>query len=169
MKPIIQAAVDSGRPPLELILNEPDRKRSKWDGMLIKGLYLNKAYEIEGYPVWVEESPDVTFKAVPRVIRSLQVVEAEQAKESARGDKATKGKRFHAEAVLRKGAKWPTRADWEARKRAGEVVPEDGVSARVTAEAEARAKDKVAADPEAQRIVAEFRERFKNLPGRMDE
>lgn len=161
MKPIVQAAVDSGRPPLELILNEPDRKRSKWDGMLIKGLYLANAYEVEGYPIWVEESPDVTFKSVPRVIRSLAVVEKAQSDESKKGDSATRGKRFHAEAVLAPGAKWPTRADWEARRARGEVVPEDGVDAKVVEEAEARAKAKVDSDPEAQRIIAEFRDRFK--------
>lgn len=160
MKPIVQAAVDSGRPPLELLLNEPDRKRSKWDGMLIKGLYLAKAYEIEGYPIWVEESPDVTFKSVPRVIRSLAVVEKAQSDESKK-DNPTKGKRFHAEAVLAKGAKWPTRIDWESRKAHGEIIPEDGVDTKVAEEAENRARAKAELDPEAQRIIAEFQDRFK--------
>lgn len=171
MKHAVQAAVDSGRPPLELLLNQPDRKRSKWDGMLIKGLYMAKSFEIEGYPIWVEESPDVSFKAVPRVIRSLAVVEAEQKKETAKGDRATKGKRFHAEAVLAPGKKWPTRKDWLDRHAAGEIIPEEGVQTRFTEEAEARAAEKVAADPEAQRIVAEFREKFKKvntLPAKME-
>lgn len=169
MKPIIQAAVDSGRPPLELLLNQPDRKRSKMDGILIKALYLNKAYEIEGYPIWVEESPDVSFKAIPRVIRSLQVVEIEQDKESKK-DNPTKGKRFHAEAVLRPGAKWPTRADWEKRHRSGEVVPEEGVSLRqskIAEDAEARAAEKAAQDPEVQKVLAEFEAMRKSRAGSM--
>lgn len=168
MKPIIQAAVDSGRPPLELILNQPDRKRSKWDGMLIKGLYLAKAYEIEGYPIWVEESDAISFKAVPRVIRSLKVVEEAQAKESAKGERAAKGKRFHAEAVLAPGRTWPTRLEWEKRRSNGEVIPEEGVSTKATEEAEARAKAKVEGDPEAQRIIAEFQKKYNKAPAKME-
>lgn len=169
MKPIIQAAVDSGRPPLELLLNDPDRKRSKMDGILIKALYLNKAYEIEGHPIWVEESPDVSFKAVPRVIRSLQVVEIEQEKEGKK-DNPVKGKRFHAEAVLRPGAKWPTRLEWEKRHKAGEIIPEDGVTLRETKiaeDAETRAAAKVAGDPEVQKVLAEFEARRKSRTGSM--
>lgn len=168
MKPIIQAAVDSGRPPLELLLDQPERKRSRWDGMLIKGLYLSNAYDIEGYPVWVEESDAVTFEAVPRVIRSLKVVEEAQAKESAKGDRARKGIRFHAEARLLPGRQWPTRREWEERHAAGERPPEGGVNPRSAAEAEERARAKVEADPEAQRIVAEFRERFKKPDAKME-
>lgn len=168
MKPVIQAAVDSGRPPLELLLNDPGRKRSKWDGMLIKGLYLNNAYDIEGYPIWVEESDAVSFEAKPRVIRSLKVVEEAQAKESAKGDRARKGIRFHAEAKLLPGRTWPTRKDWEQRHARGEIIPEEGMQPRGAEEAEARAKAKVDADPEAQRIVAEFRERFNKSTAKME-
>ncbi|AXC37907.1 tail assembly chaperone [Microbacterium phage Jacko] len=168
MKPIIQAAVDSGRPPLELLLDQPDRKRSRWDGMLIKGLYLSNAYDIEGYPVWVEESDAVTFEAVPRVIRSLKVVEEAQNRESKKGENARRGLRFHAEARLLPGRQWPTRKDWEERHAAGERPPEDGVVPKGAEEAEARAKAKVEADPEAQRIVAEFRERFKKPDAKME-
>ncbi|QAU07380.1 tail assembly chaperone [Microbacterium phage Platte] len=170
MKPIIQAAVDSGRPPLELLLDQPNRKRGKWDGKLIKALYLNKAYEVEGYPIWVEESPDIRFEAVPRVIRSLQVVEIAQDAESKR-DNPTKGKRFHAEARLRPGAKWPSRKDWEKRHRSGEVVPEDGVTVRqskIAEDAEARAAAKVAQDPEVQKVLAEFEARRKARTGNME-
>lgn len=166
MRSVIQAAVDSGRPPLELLLDEPGRKRCRLDGILIKALYMYNAYEIEGYPIWVEESPDITFKAVPRVIRSLKVVEIEQDKESQKKN-PEKGKRFHAEAVLRKGAKWPTRREWEERRARGEVVPEGGVNATaITAEAEERARLKAEGDPEVERIVAEFRDKF-NAAGSM--
>lgn len=162
--------MDSGRPPLELILNQPDRKRSKWDGILIKALYLNKAYEIEGYPIWVEESKDIQFKAVPRVIRSLQVVEIAQDAETKK-DNPVKGKRFHAEAVLRPGAKWPTRADWDKRHRSGEVIPEDGVTARqskIAEDAEDRAAAKAAEDPEVQKVLAEFEAKRKSRAGSME-
>jgi hypothetical protein len=135
--------------------------------MLIKGLYLANAYEIEGYPIWVEESDAITFEAVPRVIRSLQAVEVAQAAESKK-ENPTKGKRFHAEARLARGRKWPTRKDWEERHRRGEIVPEDGVVAKGLEAAEDRAREKVANDPKAQQIIAEFRERFKTPTAKME-
>lgn len=170
MKPIIQAAVDSGRPPLELILDQPNRKRGKWDGKLIKALYLNKAYEVEGYPIWVEESKDIEFKAVPRVIRSLQVVEAAQEAESKK-DNPTKGKRYHAEAVLRPGGQWPTRMGW-AKDHSKRQLDQEEFStvrqSRIAEEAEQRAAAKVAQDPEVQKVLAEFEAKRKARAGNME-
>lgn len=161
MKPIIQAAIESGRPPLELLLDEPNRERTRLDGILIKAYYLQQSYEIEGYPIWVEESPDITFEPKSRVIRSLAVVENAQSKAGGKDGKTTPGKRFWAEAKLRAGAKWPTRRDWLDRKKSGEQVPEDGVDAKRVEAAEARAAARVAQDPEAEAIIAEFQKRFK--------
>lgn len=139
------------------------------DGILIKALYLYKAYEVEGYPIWVEQSGDIEFKAVPTVIRSLKVVEIAQEAESKK-DNPEKGKRFHAEAVLTPGAKWPTRKDWEQRRKSGEIEP-DGVSnarlSRIAEDAEARAAAKVAEDPEVQKVLAEFEARRKSRAGSM--
>lgn len=167
MKSIIQAAIESGRPPLELLLDQPNRERSRLDGILIKAYYLQKAYEVDGYPIWIEESTDVDFVAKGRVIRSLAVVEKAQEAEGKKKH-TTHGKRFHAEVILHDGAKWPTRAAWIARRAAGHVVPEDGVSPERRAEAEERAKQKAAENPEVAAIVAEFAERFNKQPGRMD-
>lgn len=140
------------------------------DGILIKALYLYKAYEVEGYPIWVEDSPDIGFKAVGKVIRSLQVVEIEQERESKK-DNPEKGKRFHAEAVLKPGAKWPTRADWEARRRKKEPMPNDRATIRqgkIAEEAEARAAAKAAQDPEVQKVLAEFEAKRKSRAASME-
>ena len=157
MKPIIRAAVDSGRPPLELLLDEPDRRRCRWDGKLIKALYLNEAFEVEGHPIWVEESPDITFQAKRRVIRSAAVVEAAQ---ETHGKKKhpEKGVRYYAKAVLKPGAKWPSRAEWQERqsKRAN---PEDARDEKMTQrarEAEERARVKAESNPEVRRILEEL-------------
>lgn len=167
MKPIIRAAVDSGRPPLELLLDEPNRKRCKWDGKLIKALYLNEAFEIEGYPVWVEESDSIFFKAKRHKIRSLAVVEAAQQTHQEKKN-PEKGVRFSAEAKLKPGHKWPTRADW-IKKRSG--VVEDitaDTDAERAAEAEERARAKVQQDPEVAAILAEFEEKRNKRTGKMD-
>lgn len=167
MKSIIQAAIESGRPPLELLLDQPNRERSRLDGILIKAYYLQRAYEIDGYPIWIEESTDVDFVAKARVIRSLAVVERAQEAEGKKKNPMP-GKRFHAEVVLHEGAKWPTRADWLARRAAGHEVPEDGVNAERRIEAEERAREKAADNPEVAAIVAEFEAMFNKRPGRMD-
>lgn len=167
MKPIIQAAIESGRPPLELLMDEPNRERTRLDGTLIKAYYLQKAYEIDGYPVWVEESPNVTFESKTRVIRSLAVVEAAQEAESKKKSPRA-GKRFHAEAKLRPGASWPTRAEWMAGRSGGAEYAEDSTLVDRTREAEERAAALVAQNPEAAHIVAKFAERFKSTAGSMD-
>lgn len=160
MKPVIRAAVDTGRPPLELLLEQPDRPWTKWDYRLIKGLYRSELFEVEGHPVWVEESPDIVFEARRKKIRSMAVVEAAQ---DTHGNKKhpEKGVRFYAEAKLKPGAKWPTYKDW-AERRAGKAdLHETGNDKKRVSEAEARAKAKVDADPELARIVAEAEAKLK--------
>lgn len=160
MKPIIRAAVESGRPPLELLLDEPGRERDKWDGKLIKALYLNEAFEIEGHPVWVEESPNVVFEAKRKKIRSLAVVEAAQ---DTHGKKKNpeKGVRFYADAKLKPGATWPTRKEWLDMRAGKERPAESGENAQRISEAEERAKARVANNPEVARIVAEAEAKLK--------
>ena len=145
---------------MELILDQPGRPRDKWDGKLIKALYLNEAFEVEGHPVWVEESPNVVFEAKRKKIRSLAAVEAAQ---ETHGKKKNpdKGIRFYADARLKPGATWPTRQEWLDRRRAGEGAVETGESAERVAEAEERARVKVAQNPEVARIVAEAEAKLK--------
>lgn len=168
MKPIIRAAVDSGRPPLELILDEPNRKRCKWDGKLIKALYLNEAFEVEGYPIWIEESPDISFVARTKIIRSAAVVEKAQDDEGKKKN-PRRGVRFYAEAKLAGGATWPTRRAWMERHSSRPAIdPEDTMAAERIADAEERAKAKVQENPEIARIVAEAEAKLKSRTGKME-
>lgn len=168
MKPIIRAAIDSGRPPLELLLDEPNRKRSRWDGILIKAIYLQEAYELEGYPIWYEESDAIAFEVRHRDVRSQAVVERAQKAESKK-DNPTPGRRFYAVPKLVPGKKWPTRKAWLASKSRGEQAPDDeAVDLKRIEEAEDRAKLKAEANPDVERIVAEFERRFKSANGSMD-
>lgn len=169
MKPLIRAAVDSGRPPLELILDHPDRKRCKWDGILIKALYMLESYELEGWPLWIEESTSIRFESRHRDVRSAAVVEAAQKTESKK-DNPTAGRRFYAVPKLIPGHKWPTRREWLEGKRRGEATPGDEVAdIKRAEEAEARAAAKAAANPDVDAIVAEFERRFNSRNGRMDQ
>ena len=169
MKTIIRAAVDSGRPPLELLLDEPDRPRCKWDGKLIKALYLQEAFELEGYPIWVEESPAVSFMARRRDVRSLKAVEDAQAAHGKKKDPPN-GVRFYAEAKLLPGHTWPTRAEWMKKKSQspGEFEALDEQAEQRISEAEARAAEKVASNPEATRIIEEALARVKRASDRLD-
>lgn len=167
MKPIIRAAIDSGRPPLELLLDEPNRPRGKWDGKLIKALYLNEAFDIEGYPIWVEESPNVQFVARTKTIRSQQVVDSKRSKLKP----GAHGVRVYAEAKLMPGKKWPTRKEWMSRDRVAdnEMDADDLKAIQRAKEAEERAAAKVAKNPEVQRIVDEVKAKLKSRAGRLDE
>lgn len=169
MKPIIRAAIDSGRPPLELLLDDPGRKRSKWDGILIKALYLQEAYELEGYPIWIEESDAIRWEVGHRDVRSLSVVEKAQKDESGKKN-PTPGRRFYAVPKLLPGRKWPTRQEWLDRRASGQTTPEDGtVDLERIEAAEERARLKAEANPDVESIIAEFERRFKSADGRMDQ
>lgn len=169
MKTIIRAAVDSGRPPLELLLDEPDRPRCKWDGKLIKALYLQEAFDLEGHPIWVEESPAVSFVARRRDVRSLKVVEDATAAHQ-KGKNPANGARFYAEAKLLPGQTWPTRTEWLKKKTQspGEFAASDKVAEARIAEAEARAAEKAAANPDVARIIDEVKARVKRASDRLD-
>lgn len=116
-----------------------------WDARLIKAYYHMEAMEIEGHPIWVEESPAISFEAKRRKIRSLAAVEAAQ--ETHRKKKnPEKGVRFVAIAKLKPGVKWPTRADWIAKQN-GTAQPDSEVDEKILARNKAqeeRAKKKLA-------------------------
>lgn len=168
MKPIIRAAVDSGRPPLELLLDQPNRPRDKWDGKLIKALYLNEAFDVEGYPIWVEESDAVQFVAKTKTVRSQQVLESRRAKLKP----GAHGVRVYAEAKLLPGRKWPTRREWLDRnkaKTADDYLDAEDMKAHERARAaEQRAAAKVAADPKIAAIVAEVQEKLNRRADKLD-
>lgn len=164
MKTIIRAAVDSGRPPLELLLDRPNRPRSKWDGKLIKALYMNEAFDIDGHPIWVEESKDIDFQLGRRVFRSKAIVQ--KAEEDHRKKKnPERGVQFYAKPVLKPGKKWPTRAGWLKKQDGPDVEDlQDEKMLKRAAEAEERAAAKAAADPEVQRILDQLAAQRKGTP-----
>ena len=88
---------------------------SKWDLKLVHAFYLNQAFEIDGHPIHVEESPDIIWVARRKKLRSAEVVDRENERlQKSKGK--NHGIRVFAEPTLKPGAKWPTRAAWQARK-----------------------------------------------------
>ena len=145
--PVIEAAIQSGLPPLALIADDPSRtgKYSKWDLKLIKAYYINKAFEVDGRPVWVEESPDIVWTAKSKVMRSAAAVEKEQERIGNMKGSNKHGLRVYAVPNLRPGASWPTRESWaKQREKTYEPDADQKINER-NQSAEQRAAAKLAA------------------------
>lgn len=165
----MEAGIASGYPPLALLFREPKRKASRWDMILITAYHLEKMLSIEGFPIWIEESKDVSFEAKKRVIRSVAAVDARRSRDSDAASKSKKpvphGTTYYAVPRLAPGAKWPTYESWMAQRQ-GRVEEEDIDSAEfekreekvkaMKAGADARAAQQVAGDPDLQAIIDRF-------------
>jgi len=146
---------------LALLMNEPKREYSHWDMKLIKAYYFEQSYQIDGFPIWVEESPNVSFVARSKVIRSQAVIEAAQANENKKKN-PTHGKRFYAEPVVTAGGLWPRRKDWQERERNRAEANLNEMQQRRAEGAEERASVKAADNPEISEIISKFRKKFGN-------
>lgn len=140
-------------------MNDPKRKYSRWDMKLIKAYYFEQSYQIEGFPVWVEDSPNVQFVAKSKVIRSQAVIEKAQEAESKKKH-PTHGKRFYAEPVVTSGGTWPRRSDWQDKERRRASAARAEVDQRRVDAAEERAKQKAVDNPEIQDIIKKFQKKF---------
>lgn len=146
---------------MALLMNDPKREYSRWDMKLIKAYYLEQSYQVEGFPIWVEESPNVQFIAKSKVIRSQAVVETAQDKENKKKN-PTKGKRFYAEPVVTGGGTWPRRKDWRMAQVEKISVARSEIDQNRALEAEERAAKKASGDPEIQNIIKKFSKKFGN-------
>ena len=126
---------------------------------LIKAYYFEESYQVDGFPIWVEESPNVSFVARSRVIRSQAVIEAAQAAENKKKN-TTHGKRFYAEPVVTTGGRWPRRKDWQEKQRNSAASNLSEVQQRRAKEAEERASAKASDNPEVKDIITKFRKKF---------
>lgn len=128
---MVRAAVASNIPPLALIFEDESRHRkyTKWDYRLIKAVYAMEHYEVNGYPVWVEESPDVTFKAKKKTIRSKAAVEKLERSLTRGGKETAPGTIVYPTVEIKSGGSWPRRADWLERKAKAKEAPDAGPEA----------------------------------------
>lgn len=144
---------------MALLLNEPKREYSRWDMKLIKAYYFEQSYQVDGFPIWVEESPNVSFVAKSKIIRSQAVIEAAQAVEGKKKHK-THGKRFYAEPVVTSGGRWPRRKDWQDRQRGIALDNLSEIQQKRAEQAEERASVKASENQEVQDIIKKFRKKF---------
>lgn len=136
-------------------MDDPGRREyCKWDLKLIKAFYINKAFEIDGHPIHIEESKDIAWVAETRTLRSAAAVDALQDRLSQSKAK-NHGVRVVAVPKLREGATWPTRAAWRAgmTQRSVDASAGDQKLKNVGAQQEARAAAKLAAMREAETPV----------------
>lgn len=128
---------------MALLMDDPSRSAyCKWDLKLIKAYYINQAFDIDGHPPWVEDSPDILWTAKKKTLRSAKAVEDEQEKlGKAKGN--TNGVRVMAVPVLRKGASWPTRKAWSEGLSRRPELDEDSKMSKVAAAQEERARIKL--------------------------
>lgn len=122
--------MESRIPPTALLLEDTGRTSyTFWDHRLIKALYAKDNWEVEGYPIWVEESRNVSFRAETKIIRSRSAVDRkEKALNKIHKEGLPPGMTIYPKAVLKDGESWPRRSDWLAAKaegRATDVVDED--------------------------------------------
>lgn len=142
-------------------MNDPKREYSRWDMKLIKAYYFEQSYQVDGFPIWVEDSPNVQFVAKSKIIRSQAVVEKAQAGEGKKKN-PTHGKRFYAEPVVTNGKRWPRRKDWQERQSQKALAARAEIEQLRAEQAEERAKQKTADNPEIQDIIKKFQKKFGN-------
>lgn len=133
-RPLIEAAISSGRPPASLLLGDYKRTWGEWDDKLVAALAFLNRYEVEGWPVWIEESPRIKFEAKKKTIRSRQAIEKMrwQDEKKRSGDKKGKGRQekppafgvhYYVLPVTTDGGLWPRKAEWlEAQKEKTEAT-----------------------------------------------
>lgn len=128
-------------------MDDPSRREyCKWDLKLIKAFYINKAFEVDGHPIHIEESPDIAWVAETRTLRSAAAVDALQERLSNSKSK-NHGVRVVAVPKLREGATWPTRSAWHesmSQKSSAAAVGDQKLKS-VAIQQEARAAAKLAA------------------------
>ena len=129
---------------MALLTDDPSRsgKYCKWDLKLIKAYYINEAFEIDGHPPWVEDSPNIKWTTKLKKIRSAEAVEREQERLS-KSKSSNHGVRVVAIPELRDGAKWPTRQEWSDRLNKKPDEGDGSKMSRVAAEQEERARIKL--------------------------
>lgn len=152
LRPYIKTSIATGQPVTALLLHEPNRARTKWDDLIITASHLLEQYEVDGWPVWIEESPRVVFEGKFRVSKSIAAIEKKQwemRENKGKNDKRPKfGRQFYSVPKTLDGGPLPTRAEWlEMREKKTNVKKlSDGREV------------KIAADPD---LMEEYRNRAK--------
>lgn len=129
--PLVKSALSMGMPPLAVLAEDPKRKKyTRWDIRLVRAYHDREHWDVNGYPIWVEESKDVEFKAKKKVIRSKAVVEAAEKAyqkslhpEKGPAKPGTPGLTFYPTMKVKEGKSYPRFEDW-VKTRNGQAAPD---------------------------------------------
>lgn len=138
-----------------MLANDPKRKKyTAWDLKLVRAYHDREHWNVNGYPIWVEESKSVEFVGKSKVIRSKEAVDiAERAYhkrlEVKNGpSKPTRpGITFYPEMRVRAGHSYPRFEDWAKERANAQPTADDTRSEKLRRrqeEAEERARAKLA-------------------------
>lgn len=148
----LKASISYQQPPLKFILEDPEHVVwNMWDVRIANAYQMMLDYQVEGWPVWVDQSERVNFEVKTRKSRSAAALEKAQFLEQNKAEKAKNyvppfGKRMYVVPSTVDGGPMPTKREW-LEQQAGKSRP-----ARV-------------ADPEK---MAEYRDRHRNRKGRSE-
>lgn len=142
------------------ILDDPTHKKfAKWDIRIANAYHLMKSFEVNGYPVWIDQSPRVSFETKERKSRSQEQLDRWQFKERKRLEKKNAQPKFGvAPYVVPKvmdDGPMPTKREWVEAQRTGAWGGEKKLTTGETV--------KTAANPEQMR---EFREKLRQRRSR---
>lgn len=124
MEPRIEAAIAFKKPPLQFILEDPSwKKLTKWDIRIANAFHMLRDFEVNGYPVWIDQSPRVAFEQKERKSRSQAALDEWQYKERKRLEKKNAKPKFGVSPYVVPrtidGGPMPTKAEWVEAQRTG--------------------------------------------------
>ena len=122
----LRVAVQSGLPPIAVLLNDPDHKEwTELDFKLAKAYELRKTYG--DIPPWIDRSERVSFDAKSFISKSAAAVERaqhrDQVNSSKQGNSPKFGKRYYAVPRTVDEGPMPTMQEWleDQRRLNGET------------------------------------------------
>jgi hypothetical protein len=120
----VEAATANGKPPVQFILGDPKWKRwSKWDIAIANAYHMLAHYEVNGYPVWIDSSPRVSFETKERKSRSQEQLDIWQNKERKRLEKKGAKPKFGVSPYVvprtLDGGPLPTKQEWVEAQKTG--------------------------------------------------
>lgn len=114
----LKAARDYQKPPLSFILEDPKHVEwNIWDIKIANAYQMMLDFEVEGWPIWVDQSERVVFEVKTRKSRSAAALEKAQFLEQKKAEKAKNyvpkfGQRLYAVPKTVDGGPMPTKKDW---------------------------------------------------------
>jgi hypothetical protein len=120
----VESSVAYGKPPVQFILGDPSWKKwTKWDIAIGNAYHMLAHYEVNGYPVWIDQSPRVVFERKERKSRSQEQLDRYQHDERKRMEKKGAKPKFGISPYVVPrtvdGGPLPTKEEWLEAQKSG--------------------------------------------------